>query len=66
MSGIVSTPYYVAPETLAGRDYYEKIDVWSVGVIFYIMLVGFLQLYSESAMEIFGAVLKANLRDIYS
>ncbi|XP_062109324.1 phosphoenolpyruvate carboxylase kinase 1-like [Humulus lupulus] len=62
MSGIVGTPYYVAPEVLAGRDYNEKVDVWSAGVVLYILLAGFPPFYGESVVETFDAVLRANLR----
>ena len=34
------TPVYMAPELCAETEYDEKVDVWSSGVILYILITG--------------------------
>jgi len=41
------TPYYIAPEVLTGR-YNESCDMWSIGVIMFIMIFGFPPFYDNS------------------
>jgi len=35
MKTTFGTPYYQAPEILEGKDYDEKAEMWSVGIILF-------------------------------
>ncbi|KAM3875682.1 calcium/calmodulin-dependent protein kinase type IV [Diretmus argenteus] len=41
MKTVCGTPGYCAPEILRGNAYGPEVDMWSVGVILYILLCGF-------------------------
>jgi calcium-dependent protein kinase len=57
MTTISGTPYYIAPEVLC-EVYDEKCDVWSCGVILYILLSGYPPFNGESDNDIMKAVKK--------
>jgi calcium-dependent protein kinase len=51
----VGTPFYIAPEVLKS-NYDSKCDLWSVGIILYIMLSGDLPFYAENVNAVFKKI----------
>ncbi|CAN4111391.1 unnamed protein product [Withania somnifera] len=59
LNDIVGSAYYVAPEVLH-RSYSLEADIWSVGVITYILLCGSRPFWARTESGIFRAVLRAD------
>ncbi|KAJ7947508.1 putative Calcium-dependent protein kinase [Quillaja saponaria] len=59
-SEIVGSPYYMAPEILR-RNYGPEVDVWSAGVILYILLCGVPPFWAENEEGIAQAIIRGNV-----
>ena len=59
MNKFIGTSYYIAPEVLKER-YDEKCDVWSCGVILFILLCGYPPFNGNTNVDIFHAIQNQN------
>ncbi|GFP80538.1 cbl-interacting serine/threonine-protein kinase 2 [Phtheirospermum japonicum] len=57
------TPAYVAPEVLERRGYNgTAADVWSCGVVLFVMLAGYLPFHDSNLMELYRKIGKAEYK----
>ncbi|KAK2652968.1 hypothetical protein Ddye_012824 [Dipteronia dyeriana] len=57
------TPAYVAPEVINRKGYDgEKADIWSCGVVLFVLLAGYLPFHDSNLMEMYRKIGKAEFR----
>ena len=55
MHTIAGTPYFIAPEVLHGK-YGKECDIWSLGVVMFVMMTGGYPFTGRNRMELFNNI----------
>ncbi|KAH3764134.1 calcium/calmodulin-dependent protein kinase type IV [Pelomyxa schiedti] len=59
MNTCCGSPSYVAPEVLSGAAAYDcECDIWSIGVIAYVLVSGYLPFFADNQQELFEKILE--------
>ncbi|XP_010224119.1 PREDICTED: serine/threonine-protein kinase 33, partial [Tinamus guttatus] len=58
---ICGTPMYMAPEVISAHDYSQQCDVWSIGVIMYMLLCGEPPFIASLEEKLFELIRKGDL-----
>ena len=56
---LVGTPYYIAPEVLHG-SYDKQCDMWSLGIIMYLLLLGTVPFNGSDDISVVKKVIKGD------
>ncbi|ELU13408.1 hypothetical protein CAPTEDRAFT_222444 [Capitella teleta] len=60
MQTVCGTPGYCAPEIMTGSQYTSAVDMWSIGVMTFILLCGYEPFYDDNEQQMFKKILKAD------
>ena len=59
LTTVAGTPYYMAPEVLEG-NYGTKADLWSLGVLLYTLVSGYLPFQGNNSHDVFKKIKEAD------
>ena len=61
LNEVVGSPQYMSPELIQGNVYDSKIDIWSTGIVTYILLSGLIPFGGLSDSETINSILNDDL-----
>jgi len=62
MQTCCGSPEYVAPEILMCVSYDQSVDMWSIGIIIYILLTGCFPFWSENVQTLYQKIMNGAYR----
>ena len=61
---MLGTPHYLAPEVLTSKGYTFSVDLWSIGIMLYELIVGYFPFGNDidDPYEIYEDIIKKDLK----
>jgi len=57
------SPWYAAPEMIAGKKYHgDKVDIWSVGIVLFAMVWGYLPFEDPVTKKLYKKIMSADYK----